>query len=100
MRYCRIPWGEVGATNVPCVASHACWRKTLSPLSLRMSRGMERRCAAKMQFIRGMYCEARSPETERRRMRELSGFGGDVELVVVVTGGRVEVLERRVCLEM
>lgn len=54
---------------MPLVASDACWRKTVSPASFRMSMGIRRRCAAKVVFIIGMYWCARSPETDRTRMR-------------------------------
>lgn len=92
---------------MPWVASEACWRKTESPAILQMSMGIVRRwpgrgvgwgvsyggCGgerflrvrgrgclqANMVFMMGMYWCARSPETERIRMR---GFrtGGCVEV--------------------
>jgi hypothetical protein len=57
---------------MPPVASQACCSSTVSPASLRMSIGTRWRCAAKMAFITGMYCDARSPETLTTRMREVS----------------------------
>ena len=41
----------------------------MSPATLQMSMGMERRWHAKIVFMIGMYWWARSPDTERMRMR-------------------------------
>jgi hypothetical protein len=64
-----------------------------------MSMGMERRWQAKMVFIIGMYWCAKSPETERMRMRgwrdggAVSGFRAlSAALVVVGLGVVVEAL--------
>ena len=55
---------------VPWVASDACCKNTVSPAILQMSIGIPRRWDAKMQFMRGMYWAARSPLTERIRIRD------------------------------
>lgn len=73
---------------MPCVASEACWRKTLlfefelvfglmvleeedGGLSgiLHTSMGMRSRWAAKMVFMRGMYCFERSVVRDTMRIR-------------------------------
>lgn len=56
---------------MPPVASAACCRNTVSPASFKMSIEMWRRWQAKMLFMIGMYWDARSPDTERIRMREV-----------------------------
>ena len=58
---------------VPFVASEACCKNTVSPEILQMSIGMLRRWQAKIVFIIGIYWAARSPETERIKMRGRSG---------------------------
>lgn len=90
---------------VPCVASLACWRKTVSPDIFAMSMGMLRRWQAKMVFIIGMYWCARSPDTERMRMRGWRGGGAmsgykEVSAAVVVVGFGVVVEALRVALLM
>lgn len=71
---------------MPCVASAACWRKTVELDvdeelefdevigSWRMSMGMDCLWHAKMAFMIGMYWCARSVdgEAETRRMRDCS----------------------------
>lgn len=58
----------------------------MSPAILQMSMGIERRWVAKIVFIMGMYCAARSPLTLRMRMREVRGGGERLSAVVVVGG--------------
>lgn len=54
-----------------------------------------------MVFMMGMYCKARSPDTDRIRMRERreGGVASDAEgaLIGFVTEGPVVAAERRVC---
>lgn len=64
--------------------------------------GILRRWQAKMVFMIGIYCRARSPETERMRIRERrDGRGGvsavEEALMGLVTEGPLTALERRVC---
>lgn len=56
----------------PPVASLACCSRTVSPASFKISMGIRFLCAAKIEFITGMYWFARSPDTETMRMREVS----------------------------
>jgi len=69
---------------IPFVASEACCRNTVSPASFNMSIGIRRRCAAKVVFIIGIYWCARSPETERTRIRLCRPVGDSLASRVVV----------------
>ena len=56
---------------MPWVVEAACWRNGDDVgVRAKTSMGMDRRAAAKMVFIRGMYCEGEAGEAERMRMRE------------------------------
>lgn len=56
----------------------------MSPAILQMSMGIDRRWAAKMQFIIGIYWAARSPLTLRIRMREVRADLDGVSRLAVV----------------
>lgn len=69
---------------MPPVASEACCKKTVSPLILQMSMGICKRWQAKMVFMMGMYWCARSPLTERMRMRAVNVGGREFWLLLEV----------------
>ena len=81
---------------MPFVASEACCRKEEEPASERMSMGMESRWAAKMVFMKGMYCMGDAVETERMSIRDVRIGGAVREEVVAAAAAELGVGERRV----
>lgn len=73
IRYCSRPSGRSGFMYTPPVASLACCSSTVSPANFKISIGIRFLCAAKMEFMTGMYWLARSPDTDTMRMRDVRG---------------------------
>jgi len=85
-------------TYVPFVASEACCRNDALPAKLNISIGTPILCAAKMVFMKGMYCVGLAVETLITSIRDMSA---GAEAFKVVEG--VEAVERErsvVCLFM
>ena len=86
---------------MPFVASEACCRKEEEPARERISMGIERRWAAKMVFMKGMYCMGDAVETERMSIRDVRAGGAVREEDVAAAAAEVGVGERSVfCLFM
>ena len=66
-----------GVMKIPPVVSLHCCRSTESPASFSTSIGTRRCCAANMEFMRGMYWPARSPDTDTTSTRASSTVGVD-----------------------